>query len=46
MWKRLIEKFLCLHDWKLWAKQQDYHTHINTEILICKHCGKVKILKY
>lgn len=46
MWKRIIDKFFCLHDYKLWAKNTEYYSHVTTEILICKNCGKVKILKY
>lgn len=49
MWKRIIDKFLCLHRWESWTKvqdYQDYRTSTYTDILICKECGKIKIIKY
>lgn len=46
MWKRIIDKFLCLHRWESWTKVQDYRASTYTDILICKECGKIKIIKY
>lgn len=46
MWKRLTEKYLCLHSWKSWASNTDYRSTITTEMVVCEKCGKIKRLEY
>lgn len=48
---KILEKFLCKHDWQLFEtnavystleyNMPDYYIHI----LICKKCGKIKKIK-
>lgn len=49
MLQRLLDKFLCLHDWE----EKECYTTMNTEtksilsvkkLYICKKCGKMKVI--
>jgi hypothetical protein len=47
MFKRLIDKLLCCHEWmtfsevKMYGNSNEYPTQIKYT-LICKKCGKIK----
>lgn len=46
MFKKISEKFLCLHKWKSHTKSTDFRSGISTEILICSVCGKITKITY
>ncbi len=53
MWKTIINKLFCLHQWKSHAKSTYRFDYLNgnkseqiTEIIICDKCGKIKQINY
>lgn len=53
MWKSIVEKLFCTHQWVSHAKNLYSSTALNgnkaeqtVEILICKKCGKIKQILY
>jgi len=53
MWKLIIEKLFCTHNWKSHAKNL-YSNQLNNggreektlEVLICQKCGRIKQIMY
>ncbi len=49
----IFEKMFCKHKWKSHAKDRmtasnmlGYEKVFDREVLICQHCGKIKIIEY
>lgn len=51
MWKKLIEKLLCMHKWQVHETVRIFETPeakypvSSSQVLICEHCGKIKQIK-
>lgn len=53
MWKKIVSKLFCLHQWESHAKnlysselRNGGHEEKTLEVMICKNCGKIKIIHY